>query len=300
MHNAMHHSDLRIIELSEVTAKVKSMILSANYNLGEDIKAKLNDAIKTEESETGINILNQLLENAQIAANKKMPICQDTGIAVFFLEIGEDIHFHNDLAIEKMQPLQSGIEQAINEGVRQGYTDGYLRKSIVKDPFDRVNTGDNTPAVIHYNIVPGRQLKIYFSPKGIGSENMSRIYMLKPSEGMEGVKRVVLETIEAAGPNPCPPIIVGVGVGGSFEKAAILAKKSLLRPINQTSEDEAIARLERDILNAANDLGIGPQGFGGRTTALSVNILTYPTHIAGLPVAVNMSCHATRHAEIVI
>ncbi len=211
---------------------------------------------------------------------------------------GKDIHFHNDL--EMKNDKQSGIEQAINEGVRRGYTEGYLRKSIVRDPFDRVNTEDNTPAVIHYDIVPGHQLKIWFSPKGIGSENMSRIYMLKPSEGMEGVKRVALEAIELAGPNPCPPIIVGIGVGGSFEKAAILAKKSLLRPINQHSEHPQIADLEDDILKAANNLGIGPQGFGGRTTALSVNILTYPTHIAGLPVAINMSCHATRHSEIVI
>jgi fumarate hydratase subunit alpha len=298
MQKNINHSDIRVIELSHIVEKIKEMILSANYYLGDDIREKIQASIQTEESETGIHILNQLIENADIAANKKMPICQDTGIAVFFVEIGEDIHFHNDL--EMKNDKQSGIEQAINEGVRRGYIEGYLRKSIVKDPFDRVNTGDNTPAVIHYDIVPGHQLKIWFSPKGIGSENMSRIYMLKPSEGMEGVKRVALEAIELAGPNPCPPIIVGIGVGGSFEKAAILAKKSLLRPINQHSEDPQIADLEDDILKAANNLGIGPQGFGGRTTALSVNILTYPTHIAGLPVAINMSCHATRHSEIVI
>ena len=298
MQTSTYESEVRTIELSTVVEKIKEMVLSANYYLSQDIREKINASIKTEESETGKNILKQLIENADIAKEKKIPICQDTGIAVFFVEIGEDIHFHNDLKVKNDN--QSGIEQAINEGVRQGYIEGYLRKSIVKDPFDRVNTGDNTPAVIHYNIVPGKELKIAFSPKGIGSENMSRIYMLKPSEGMEGVKRVVLETIDLAGPNPCPPIVVGVGIGGSFEKAAILAKKSLFRPINQKSKDIKIVKLEEEILKATNDLGIGPQGFGGRTTALSVNILTYPTHIAGLPVAVNMSCHATRHSEIII
>ncbi len=288
----------RTINLSDVTSQIKKMILSANYCLNKDIKNKLHESIEMETSPSGINILNQLLENADIAEEKKMPICQDTGIAVFFVEIGEYIQFNNDLSVQNTE--QSGIEQAINEGVRQGYVEGYLRKSMVKDPFHRINTGDNTPAVIHYDIVPGQNLKIYFSPKGIGSENMSRIYMLKPSEGMEGVKRVALKTIDEAGPNPCPPVIVGIGVGGTFEKAALLAKKALLRPIDRHSEYKEIAGLELEILKAANDLGIGPQGFGGKTTALGVNILTYPTHIAGLPVAINMSCHATRHSEIIL
>jgi fumarate hydratase subunit alpha len=290
---------IRKVALSEIVSKVKEMTKNANYYVNKDIEDGLVEALKKEESETGINIINQLLENATIAGSKKVPICQDTGMAVFFVEVGQDVHIVNDLKTNPNIHLGT-LTEGINEGVRCGYQEGYLRKSIVEDPFHRVNTGDNTPAVIHYDIVEGDKIKVHFAPKGFGSENMSRIYMIKPSDGIEGAKKVILETIEAAGPNACPPMIVGVGIGGSFEKAAILAKKSLLRPINQRSEIEYVRELEEELIKKANNLGIGPQGMGGRTTVLGVNVITHPTHIAGLPVAINISCHATRHAEAII
>lgn len=234
-------------------------------------------------------MLDKIIINSDIASKENMPMCQDTGMAVIFVELGQDIHI-----------VGGGLKEAINEGVRQGYSEGYLRKSVVKDPLTRVNTGDNTPAVIHIDVVDGDELKITIAPKGFGSENMSRIKMLKPSDGVEGVKEFVLETVKIAGPNPCPPIIVGVGIGGTFEKAAELSKKALLRSIEERNKDTYYSDLEDELISKINKLGIGPQGFGGKTTALGVNIETYPTHIAGLPVAVNISCHATRHAEIIL
>jgi fumarate hydratase subunit alpha len=234
-------------------------------------------------------MLDKIIINSDIASKENMPMCQDTGMAVIFVELGQDVHI-----------VGGSLKEAINEGIRQGYSEGYLRKSVVKDPLTRVNTGDNTPAVIHIDIVDGEELKITIAPKGFGSENMSRIKMLKPSDGVEGVKEFVLETVKIAGPNPCPPIIVGVGIGGTFEKAAELSKKALLRSIEERNNDTYYSDLEDELITKINKLGIGPQGFGGKTTALGVNIETYPTHIAGLPVAVNISCHATRHAEIVL
>ncbi|GFR36456.1 fumarate hydratase [Thermobrachium celere] len=234
-------------------------------------------------------ILDILIKNSEIAENEKMPMCQDTGMAVVFMEIGQDVHI-----------VGGNLEDAINEGVRQGYIEGYLRKSVVKDPLDRVNTKDNTPAIIHYSIVPGDKIKITVAPKGFGSENMSRLKMLKPADGVEGVKKFVLETVKEAGPNPCPPIVVGVGIGGTFEKAAFLAKKALLRSVDEENKNPYYAQLEKELLEEINKLGIGPQGFGGLTTCLGVNIEVYATHIAGLPVAVNINCHATRHKEAVI
>ena len=254
-----------------------------------DMDKKLKDAAETEKSELGRKILNQLQENLQIAGEEMIPICQDTGMAVFFVEVGQDVHFTG-------QP----IEDAINEGVRRGYTDGYLRKSVVSDPIIRENTKDNTPAVIHYSIVPGDKVKITFAPKGFGSENMSRVFMLKPADGIEGVKNAILTAVKNAGPNACPPMVVGVGVGGTFEKCAILAKKALTRPAGEHSDIEYVADMENELLEKINKLGIGPGGLGGSTTALAVNINTYPTHIAGLPVAVNICCHVNRHAVRVI
>jgi len=291
--------NIRVIQLSEVVTSVSKMVKDANYYINSDIKDGIRQSLKQEESPTGVNILNQLIENAEIAKEKEMPICQDTGMAIFFVEIGQNIFIKNDLP-ENMNIQEGTLTEGINEGVRQGYQEGFLRKSVVKDPFSRINTGDNTPAVIHYDYVPGNQLKIHFAPKGFGSENMSRIYMLKPSEGIEGAKKAIIETIEAAGPNACPPMIVGVGIGGSFEKAALLAKKALLRPINEGSKIEYVNDLEDELFHKANNLGIGPQGMGGRTTVLKVQIITYPTHIAGLPVAINISCHATRHEEVIL
>ncbi len=294
----MFSSDnIRTVALSKVIQSVCDMTQSANYYVNDDIKNSLKNALDTEESGTGINIINQLLTNADIASEKKVPICQDTGMAVFFVEIGQNVFIDNDVKDNKNIKLGT-LTEGINEGVRQGYQKGYLRKSIVKDPFHRENTGDNTPAVIHYDIVDGNCLKIHFAPKGFGSENMSKIHMIKPGDGMEGAKKVILETIDAAGPNACPPMVVGVGIGGSFEKAAILSKKALLRPVNKHSEIPYVKELEEELLEKANRLGIGPQGMGGRTTVLGINILTHPTHIAGLPVAVNISCHATRHAYV--
>lgn len=280
---------MREIHVEEIVSKVKFLCIDANYNLSSDIKSAFNSFKEKEKSELGVNILNILLENSNIASNDKMPMCQDTGMAIVFVEIGQEVYIKGGL-----------LEDAINEGVRQGYEEGYLRKSVVKDPIDRVNTKDNTPCIIHYNIVSGDKLKITVAPKGFGSENMSQIKMLKPSEGIEGVKDFILKVVKEAGPNACPPLVVGVGIGGDFEKCAILAKKALLRPIDKHNENEFYKDLEIEMLDKINNLGIGPQGFGGYTTAIGINIENFPTHIAGLPVAVNISCHATRHSSTVI
>ena len=280
---------IREISTEIITDSVKEMCIEANHFLSPDMDKKLKNAAETEKSELGKKILNQLQENLQIAGKEMIPICQDTGMAVFFVEVGQDVHFTG-------QP----IEDAINEGVRRGYTDGYLRKSVVSDPIIRENTKDNTPAVIHYSIVPGDKVKITFAPKGFGSENMSRVFMLKPADGIEGVKNAILTAVKDAGPNACPPMVVGVGVGGTFEKCAILAKKALTRPAGEHSDIEYVADMENELLEKINKLGIGPGGLGGSTTALAVNINTYPTHIAGLPVAVNICCHVNRHAVRVI
>lgn len=275
---------IREISTEIITDNVKEMCIEANHFLSPDMDKKLKDAAETEKSELGRKILNQLQENLQIAGEEMIPICQDTGMAVFFVEVGQDVHFTG-------QP----IEDAINEGVRRGYKEGYLRKSVVSDPIIRENTKDNTPAVIHYSIVSGDKVKITFAPKGFGSENMSRVFMLKPADGIEGVKNAILTAVSDAGPNACPPMIVGVGVGGTFEKCAIMAKKALTREAGTHSDIEYVAELEKEMLEKINNLGIGPGGLGGSTTALAVNINTYPTHIAGLPVAVNICCHVNRH-----
>lgn len=275
---------IREISTEIITDNVKEMCIEANHFLSPDMDKKLKDAAETEKSELGRKILNQLQENLQIAGEEMIPICQDTGMAVLFVEVGQDVHFTG-------QP----IEDAINEGVRRGYKDGYLRKSVVSDPIIRENTKDNTPAVIHYSIVSGDKVKITFAPKGFGSENMSRVFMLKPADGIEGVKNAILTAVSDAGPNACPPMVVGVGVGGTFEKCAIMAKKALTREAGTHSDIEYVAELEKEMLEKINNLGIGPGGLGGSTTALAVNINTYPTHIAGLPVAVNICCHVNRH-----
>lgn len=275
---------IREINVSEITAAIKEMCIQANHFLSPDMDKALKAATANEESPLGKKILNQLQENLKIAGEDMIPICQDTGMAVFFIEIGQDVHFTGGV-----------LEDAINEGVRQGYTDGYLRKSVVKDPLIRENTKDNTPAVIHYSIVSGDKVKITFAPKGFGSENMSRVFMLKPADGIEGVKNAILTAVSDAGPNACPPMVVGVGVGGTFEKCAIMAKKALTREAGIHSDIEYVAELEKEMLEKINNLGIGPGGLGGSTTALAVNINTYPTHIAGLPVAVNICCHVNRH-----
>ncbi len=280
---------IREISTEVITDNVKEMCIEANHFLSPDMDEKLKSATKTEKSELGRKILNQIQENLQIAGEEMIPICQDTGMAVFFVEVGQDVHFTG-------QP----IEDAINEGVRRGYTEGYLRKSVVSDPLIRENTKDNTPAVIHYSIVPGDKVKITFAPKGFGSENMSRVFMLKPADGIEGVKNAILTAVKDAGPNACPPMVVGVGVGGTFEKCAIMAKIALTRPAGEHSEIDYVADMENELLEKINKLGIGPGGLGGSTTALAVNINTYPTHIAGLPVAVNICCHVNRHAVRVI
>lgn len=280
---------MKTINVNEIIKTVKELSIEANYYLPNDVKAAIEEAEKNEKWPIANNILNKILENSQIAAAEKMPICQDTGMACVFVDIGQDVHI-----------IGGSLEEAINEGVRQGYAEGFLRKSVVKDPLHRVNTNDNTPALIYYNMVPGDKVKITVAPKGFGSENMSRIAMLKPSDGLEGVKNFVLETVRMAGPNPCPPIVIGVGIGGSFDKAAYLAKKALIRPVNENNTDEFYSNLEKELLEEVNKIGIGPQGFGGKTTALALNIETYPTHIAGLPVAVNINCHATRHKERVL
>ena len=275
---------IREINTSEITKVVKEMCIEANHFLSKDMDEVLKKATKEETSEIGKKILDQLQENLKIAGEEMIPICQDTGMAVFFVEVGQDVHFTGDL-----------IENAINEGVRQGYTDGFLRKSVVSDPIERINTKDNTPAVIHYSIIEGDKVKLTFAPKGFGSENMSRVFMLKPADGIEGVKNAILTAVKDAGPNACPPMVVGVGVGGTFEKCAVLAKKALTRPAGEHSEIEYVAEMEEEMLNKINSLGIGPGGLGGSTTALAVNINTYPTHIAGLPVAINICCHVNRH-----
>ena len=279
---------MRIINSSEITNIVKDMCIEANIYLGNDVKNAIRAYEKEEESILGKNILNILMKNCEIAEEKQIPICQDTGMAVFFVSIGQDVH------IEGMN-----ITDAINEGVRQGYLEGYLRKSVVY-PIDRINTKDNTPAIIHYDIVEGDSITIEFAPKGFGSENMSKLKMLKPSDGVNGIKEFIIETVKEAGPNPCPPIVVGVGIGGTVEKCAQIAKKSLLRELGNHNEDETIKQLEIDILKDINNLGIGPQGLGGNTTALAVNIEAFPTHIAGLPVVVNINCHASRHKKVKI
>lgn len=275
---------IRTVKTSEITENIKEMCIEANYYLSRDMDAAMKNAAATEESELGQKILNQLQDNLEIADKEQIPICQDTGMAVVFIEVGQDVHFEGD-----------AIEDAINEGVRQGYVEGYLRKSVVKDPLIRENTKDNTPAVIHYSIVPGNKVKMTVAPKGFGSENMSRVFMLKPAEGIEGVKNAIMTAVADAGPNACPPMVVGVGIGGTFEKCAILAKKALTRSVDSYSEIPYVKNLEIEMLDKINKLGIGPGGLGGTTTALKVNINTYPTHIAGLPVAVNICCHVNRH-----
>ena len=280
---------MKTINVNEIIKTVKELSIEANYYLPNDVKEAIEKAEINEKWPIANNILNKILENSQIASAEKMPICQDTGMACVFIDIGQDVHITG-----------GSLEEAINEGVRQGYAEGFLRKSVVKDPLHRVNTNDNTPALIYYNMVPGDKVKITVAPKGFGSENMSRIAMLKPSDGLEGVKNFVLETVRMAGPNPCPPIVIGIGIGGSFDKAAYLAKKALIRPVNENNTDEFYGNLEKELLEEVNKIGIGPQGFGGKTTALALNIETYPTHIAGLPVAVNINCHATRHKERVL
>lgn len=275
---------IRIIKTEEITKIIKEMCIEANHFLSPDMENCIKKAADNEKSELGKKIIGQLQENLKIAGEEMIPICQDTGMAVFFIEIGQDVHFEGNL-----------IEDAINEGVRQGYTDGYLRKSVVGDPLIRENTKDNTPAIIHYSIVAGDKVKITFAPKGFGSENMSRIFMLKPADGIEGVKESILTAVKDAGPNACPPMVVGVGIGGTFEKCAILAKKALTREIGKHSDIPYVAEMEQEMLEKINRLGIGPGGLGGTTTALAVNINTYATHIAGLPVAVNICCHVNRH-----
>lgn len=280
---------IRTIQTEELIDVVKEMCIKANHFLSPDMDRAMKCALETEKSELGKQILGQLQDNLTIAGEEMIPICQDTGMAILFVEIGQDVHFEGML-----------LEDALNEGVRRGYVDGFLRKSVVSDPLLRVNTKDNTPAIIHYAIVAGDQVKITFAPKGFGSENMSRVFMLKPAEGIEGVKKAILTAVDDAGPNACPPMVVGVGVGGDFEKAAIMAKKALTRELGEASEIPHIAELEQEMLEKVNKLGIGPGGLGGTTTALAVNINTYPTHIAGLPVAVNICCHVNRHVTEVI
>lgn len=275
---------MRIVNVRTITENVKEMCIEANHVLSADMFCALKNAGEQEESALGKRILNQLQENLEIAQQNMIPICQDTGMAVVFLEIGQEIFWEG-----------GSLAEAVNEGVRQGYIEGYLRKSVVKDPLIRENTNDNTPAVIHYEIVSGDKVRITVAPKGFGSENMSRVFMLKPADGIEGVKNAVLTAVRDAGPNACPPMVVGVGIGGTFEKCALLAKRALTRPVNQRSEITYIKNLEEELLYRINDLGIGPGGLGGRMTALAVNIETFPTHIAGLPVAVNICCHVNRH-----
>lgn len=280
---------MREVNVKLIEKTIKRLCIEANYYIGEDIKDALNRSSIEEDYPLAKDILKDIIENEKIARDERVPICQDTGMACIFLEIGQDVHITG-----------GDLEDAINEGVRRGYEEGYLRKSVVKDPIDRINTKDNTPAVIYYEIVKGSNIKIKLAPKGFGSENMSKIGMLKPSDGIDGVKKFILDTVKSAGPNPCPPMVIGVGIGGTFDKAAYLAKKALLKPIDYINESEYYKTLEEELLKEINSLGIGPQGFGGLTTALGINILTYPTHIAGLPVAVNISCHATRHKEAVL
>lgn len=280
---------MREVSTDEITKNIKEMCIEANYILSDDVKNKIINSAAVENSEIGKKILSQLEENMEIAEREQIPICQDTGMAVVFIKIGQEVHITG-----------GSLEDAINHGVREGYTEGYLRKSVVKDPLIRENTKDNTPAIIHYEIIPGDKVEITVAPKGFGSENMSRVCMLKPADGIEGVKNAVIETVKLAGPNACPPVVVGVGIGGTFEKCAMLAKKALTRDINSESSIEYVAELEKELLDEINNLNIGPGGLGGKITALGVNIETYPTHIAGLPVAINMCCHVNRHKKRIL
>ena len=275
---------MRIVDVEQITENIKEMCIEANHVLSSDMQCAMKIAKDREKAPLGRQILAQLEENLHIAGEDMIPICQDTGMAVIFLEIGQDVHFHG-----------GNLESAVNEGVRKGYVEGYLRKSVVKDPLIRENTNDNTPAVIHYEIVPGDKVRITVAPKGFGSENMSRVFMLKPADGIEGVKNAVLTAVKDAGPNACPPMVVGVGVGGTFEKCALMAKKALTRPVDMRSDIPYVKEMEEELLERINSLGIGPGGLGGTVTALAVNINTYSTHIAGLPVAVNICCHVNRH-----
>ncbi len=276
---------MRMVDVADVTRNIKEMCIEANHFLAEDMDEAMKHASQDEKAPLGRQILCQLQDNLKIAGEDMIPICQDTGMAVIFMEIGQDVHFTG-----------GSLEEAVNEGVRQGYVEGYLRKSVVGDPLIRENTKDNTPAVIHYEMVVGDSVKITVAPKGFGSENMSRVFMLKPADGIEGVKNAILTAVKDAGPNACPPMVVGVGIGGTFEKCALMAKKALTRPVNEHSEIPYVKELEEELLLKINETGIGPGGLGGTTTALAVNINTYPTHIAGLPVAVNICCHVNRHA----
>ena len=279
---------MREINVNDIASNIKEMCIEANYFLEDDIKNSLFKAEKAETSEVGKSVLNQLHQNLDIAESEMIPICQDTGMAVVFLDIGQDVHF-----------VGGDLTDAVNRGVREGYEEGYLRKSVVEDPVERVNTKDNTPAIIHMNIVPGDKVKITVSPKGFGRENMSRIFMLKPADGLDGIKKAIIETVREAGPNACPPFIVGVGIGGDFEKSAILAKRALTRGLDEESASPYrkpyLDELEKELLEEINKIGLGPAGLGGRKTALGINIETYPTHIAGMPLAINMCCHVNRH-----
>ena len=280
---------MREIQASVITDTIERLCIEANQVLPDDIKKSIQACRASEDGEIACGILDNIIENYQIAENEQVPICQDTGMACVFLEIGQDVHI-----------VGGDLTEAVNEGVRRGYTNGYLRKSVVKDPVRRGNTGDNTPAMLYTEIVPGENIKITVGPKGFGSENMSAIRMFKPSAGIEGIKDFILETVETAGPNPCPPMVVGVGIGGTFDKATLLAKKALMRPVDSENEDPYYADLEKEMLEKINQLGIGPQGFGGKTTAIGLNIETMPTQIAGMPCAINISCHVTRHKTEVI
>lgn len=280
---------MRTIHVNDVTSNIREMCIEANHYLAPDMDEALKNAVETEKSGLGKQILNQLQDNLKIAGEDMIPICQDTGMAVVFMEIGQDVHFEG-----------GSLEEAIHEGVRQGYVEGYLRKSVVKDPLIRENTKDNTPAIIHYSIVSGDEVKITVAPKGFGSENMSRVFMLKPADGIEGVMNAILTAVKDAGPNACPPMVVGVGIGGTFEKCALMAKQALTRPVNEHSTIPYVKEMEEELLERINKTGIGPGGLGGTTTALAVNINTYATHIAGLPVAVNICCHVNRHAVRVL
>ena len=275
---------MRTLNVEEISKNIKEMCIEANHFLSKDMDIAMKNAVSTEKSPLGKKILSQLQDNLKIAGKDMIPICQDTGMAVVFLEIGQDVHFEG-----------GNLEDAVNEGIRRGYVDGYLRKSVVKDPILRENTKDNTPGIIHYKIVPGDQVKIKVAPKGFGSENMSRVFMLKPADGIEGVKEAVLTAVKDAGPNACPPMVVGVGIGGTFEKCALMAKEALTREVGSHSDIPYVKELEEEVLERINKIGIGPGGLGGSTTALAVNVNTYPTHIAGLPVAVNICCHVNRH-----
>lgn len=280
---------MRTIDASEITKEIKRMVIEANFYLPRDVMEALKTAREKDDWKLSQEILDKIIQNADVASTERVPMCQDTGMAVVFVQLGQEVLIQNGF-----------IEDAINEGVRQGYEEGLLRKSVVGDPLNRINTGDNTPAVINYEVVPGDKLHIMVAAKGFGSENMSRLIMLRPSEGLQGVKDFIIETVELAGPNACPPIVVGVGIGGTFEKVTILAKKALMRDLDKYNANPFYANLEKELLTEINALGIGPQGFGGRTTALKVSIEYFPTHIAGLPLAVNINCHATRHKEVTL